>query len=262
MLDFHWVPCGDDRLATSVHLPPDAPQPLPTVLVVHGLTGHRIGRAYHLVDLGRRLAHAGIACVRYDQTGCGESTGRFEDLSVPIMVENLRSVRRWAGGQTWCDPARVAIVALSLGGLAAVAVDADEPTRGLALWAPVYSLPEVFADTTRTGMTALLDHQGWVPYRGLRLGRAFIDGLAAVDTDAALARSDSPILTIHSDVDPVVPPAQSDRYLARCREIGRPCERIALAGASHDLADDVKHRKSLMDMTLKSVIYALAPSSV
>ena len=250
MIDFHWVPCRDDRLATSVHLPASDDGPFPTVLVVHGLTGHRIGRAYHLVDLGRRLAHAGIACVRFDQTGCGESTGQFEDVSVQRMVQNLASVRSWASGETWCDSDRIAIVALSLGALAGVAVDARAPTRGLVLWAPVFSLPEVFAATTRTGMTALLSHQGWVPYRGLRLGRGFVDGLATVDTAAELARSDAPVLTVHSNTDTVVPHGQSERYHHRCRELGRRCDLQTIPDASHDLADDVKHRESLMDATL------------
>ena len=37
------------------------------------------------------------------------------------------------------------------------------------------------------GLRALLDHQGWAPYRGLRIGRCFFDALAACDAAAALA---------------------------------------------------------------------------
>ncbi|MFA7236832.1 MAG: alpha/beta fold hydrolase, partial [Phycisphaeraceae bacterium] len=173
---FEYITSGENELAASVSLPPPeaateaAPDagggPWPTVIVVHGLTGSRMGKSYHLVEFARKLAERGIACVRFDQAGCGESTGKFEDLTIRTMADDARAVYEWTRAQPWCDrrprPRRIGVTALSLGALAAAGLPDG---MGLALWAGVFDLPGVFKVTAKTGLRALLEHQGWIPYR-------------------------------------------------------------------------------------------------
>lgn len=245
MIEFHYVPSGSNQLATSVDLPPHMSpgQRVPTVIVVHGLTGQRLGRSYHLVEFGRILADRGFACVRFDQSGCGESTGRFMDLTLPQMAADVTAMLGWVRGQAWCDPRRIGFTALSLGALPTIAADAAFASCGVALWAPVYDMPRVFNATARTGLRGILDGQGWVPYRGLRIGKPFVDHLDAIDTPALLEDGSSPLLLFHSKDDDVVAHTESDDYAARCRQIGRPCQSVKLNHGGHDFfeyADRVK----------------------
>ena len=251
MIEFHYVPSGDHHLATSVSRPGEAggAAPWPTVIVVHGLTGNRMGRSYHLVDFARRLAEVGIACVRFDQAGCGESTGRFRELTIPRMTDDVTAVVEWTRAQLWCDADRVGLLGLSLGGLAVVAAEARTGSRGVALWAPVYDMPRVFQDTAKTGLRALLEHQGWVPYRGLQIGKSFVDQLDACDASEALAASNAPIRIYHSDTDETVNIREGRSYLERCQALGRPCSLERFMNASHDF-HDYPDRQRLLDDTV------------
>lgn len=246
MIEFHYIPSGEERLAASLDLPSGG-GPFPVVVVVHGLTGNRVGRSYHLVEFARRLNERGIACVRFDQAGCGESTGRFQDLTIPRMVDDVVAAAEWARAAAWCDAERLAYTALSLGGLATTAAEARTGSRALALWAPVFDMPRVFGATSKSGLRALLEHQGWVPYRGLRVGRGFIDQLAACDTSQLLTHSRAPVRVYHSDVDDVVSIVEGRAYVARCAEIGRPCELVRFTAADHDFGDNPDRERLLSD---------------
>jgi len=243
MMQFQFIEQDGRLLATSVDRPDrDASDGSedgrhPAVIIVHGLTGHRLGKSYHLVEFGRRLAARGIACVRFDQSGCGESTGEFQEHTLGRMIADVRAVRSWAGSQPWCDAGRIGLVGISLGALPAIAADAAATATALALWAPVYDLPEVFGQTARTGLRGLMEGQGWAPYRGLRLGRAFVEQLGAVDTEARLADSAAPLLLCHSRADDIVGFEQSRRYERRCAALGRSCELVEFERSDHDFTE-------------------------
>lgn len=249
MTTFSYIPSGDHQLAASIDRPAgDEAARHPVVIVVHGLTGNRIGRSYHLVDLGRRLAAQGMACVRFDQAGCGESTGDFQSLTIPRMADDIAAVHAWARAQPWADGERVGYVALSLGGLATVEAESRTGSRAVALWAPVYDMPRVFKATAKTGLRALLMWQGWVPYRGLRVGKGFIDQLAVCDAGRALANSKAPLRVYHSETDETVPLEESLSYLQRCGEIGRPCTLERFKSANHDFLE-LQDRERLLGDT-------------
>jgi hypothetical protein len=241
MIDFTYISSDDTYLASSITRPPGdghaengATAPRPTVIMVHGLTGNRLGRGYHLVEFARRLARAGIACIRFDQSGCGESTGEFEQLTIPRMASDVTAVHQWAMKQSWCDAKRIGFVGLSLGALPVIDSDAQRPARAIALWAPVFNMPRVFRETARTELRALLEHQGWVPYRGLRIGKAFIDQLDAIDPAKLLGSSSGPLRLYHSDADDVVSIDESRAYVEHCQRIGRPCALERFTNADHD----------------------------
>jgi dipeptidyl aminopeptidase/acylaminoacyl peptidase len=250
MVQFAWIPSGGEQLAASIDWPDEATvaAPWPVVVVCHGLTGQRLGRGYHLVQFGRMLADRGIACVRFDQAGCGESTGRFVDLTLPRMQADTEAVRRWLEAQPWAETERLGLVGLSLGALPAVGAEANAPAAGLALWAPVYDMPRTFHATAKTGLRALLEHQGFVPYRGLPVGKGFVDQLDAIQPHDLLAKSHSPILLFHSKADDTVPVSEGEAYVERCQAIDRPCEFVRFSTANHDFSD-YEDRQSVLSRT-------------
>ena len=72
------------QLASAVlHLPAGG-GPHPAVLCLHGLAGVK---SFYIV-LARRLAEAGVACLRLDFRGCGDSAGSLEDLTLETQTED------------------------------------------------------------------------------------------------------------------------------------------------------------------------------
>jgi hypothetical protein len=254
-MTFSYVDRGETQLAVSVDRP-DGDGPRPTVFIAHGLTGQRLGKSYHQVEFGRRLNGHGIACVRFDQSGCGESTGAFVELTLPRMVDDCRAVRDWAAGQDWCEQSKLAWVGVSLGALPVVALDAERPCAAIALWAPVYDMPRVFGTTAKSGLRALIEHQGWVPYRGLKVGAAFVEQLDAIDAGDCLARGDGPMIVFHSAADEVVAVDEGRAYHRRCGELGRPCELVEVRTADHDFTE-VPDRQMLLATTVSFLRAAL-----
>ncbi len=247
---------GPHTLAVSLDLPgggggegDGGAGPWPTVIVTHGHTGDRIGRNYKLVELGRRLAAAGIACVRYDQAGCGESSGRFEDVTLAGGVADVAAVTAWAADRPWCDAGRLAHVALSMGSLLVVAAEAARPSRGIAMWAPVYDLRAVAMTRGLAAAGPVLTERGWFPYKGLRVGLAFATTMADVDMPARLAQGDSPVVVLHSPDDEVVDLSQGEALVARCNDLGRPCTLRLVEGADHDF-NDYPQRQTVIGETI------------
>ena len=106
--------CEGDRLIGVLHRP-NHPQTT-GVVVVTGAPQYRIGSHRQYVLLGRRLAEAGFAVLRFDYRGMGDSEGEFvgfegveDDIRAAIdcffeEVGELRRIALWG----LCDGASAA----------------------------------------------------------------------------------------------------------------------------------------------------------
>jgi len=235
-----WIDADPERLAASIDLPAVAP-PWPWLMLVHGLGGHRLGNRSHFVEFGRRLAAAGIACVRFDQSGCGESSGDPLRYGLETIRADARAVLDWTSRDPRFDVRRWLVLGASQGALGAIAVDAEAPhaARGLALWAPVYDLAALAARVAaERDATGSLRRFGFASHHGVRFGPAYFDQLRAIDPDETLARRSSPLLVCHSRRDGVVPYAEAERYRARCATLERPCRVLRFHRPTHDFFED------------------------
>lgn len=100
---------------------PDGP-PAALVVCAHGLTGDKSGPADLLARWAADLAAAGIAVVRFDFRGSGDSSGRFAATTFTGMVEDFASVWDWARARMRGVPAIAA--GISTGGVVATAASA------------------------------------------------------------------------------------------------------------------------------------------
>ena len=116
--------------------------PSPLVLMLHGFTGWK--EEEHLATLARALADVGIASVRWDAPGSGESEGTFEDdYRLSSYVASVDSVIDWAGGGF----GNIGIWGHSMGGFVALhsAVAHPETFKGVCGSQPSQGKPR-FAD--------------------------------------------------------------------------------------------------------------------
>lgn len=239
--DWTWVEAGSDHLATSLDLPDSRrfPGPWPSVIVIHGFTSQRLGRVYHLVDLGRRLAAEGIACIRFDQAGCGESTGSPLGYSVTSIARDADAVHAWMKRDARFCPSCWGVLGSSMGAVGALKLDALRGSRAVALWAPIFGMAALVRARQEAAESAhVFDRYGFVPYRGLRLSPAFFEAAANVDLAREIAAGNSPVLIFHAREDGVVPFAHSEQLLDTCGRLDRECRLAPLDGESHDFHEE------------------------
>ncbi|HUU42145.1 MAG TPA: alpha/beta fold hydrolase [Planctomycetota bacterium] len=88
MEEFVHITSGGEQLL-GVWTEPDVPKRVPaTVVTLAGWGGYRIGPHRIIVKLCRALAAAGVASLRFDFRGRGDSTGDQKDTTLDMMIED------------------------------------------------------------------------------------------------------------------------------------------------------------------------------
>lgn len=120
------------RLYGMLHTP-DAEAPAqgwPSVVMVHGFTGNRTDHHRLLTLLSRALASRGIASLRFDCRGSGDSHGDFSEMTVSREVEDVQAAASYIRQQPQIDPERVMLLGYSMGGMVATLAAAGSVPTG------------------------------------------------------------------------------------------------------------------------------------
>lgn len=205
-----------------------AGDPAPVVLLFHGFTGSRDELPVANTDEGvfsrtaRLLAEQGIASLRIDFRGSGESPGAFADTTFEGQVADGLAALSWLEANPAVDGQRLAVLGWSQGGLVATAVAgrSDKPDA-LVLWAAVANPEESFGGIVGSEMlekglaagdAALPVTLPWGAV--VELKRGFFEGVTTFDPPAELASYAGPLFIAHGTKDTTVLPAAVDTFLA------------------------------------------------
>ena len=82
----------DEKLIRGDVRTPEGDGPFPTVCFYHGFCVDRIGimRLHEL--FARKCVENGIACVKFDFYGCGESDGDFSEMRYLDEIEQAKAI--------------------------------------------------------------------------------------------------------------------------------------------------------------------------
>lgn len=214
-----------------LHLPEGAGQ-APGIIMVHGFTGQRIEAHRLFVRAARAMAAAGIAVLRFDCRGSGESEGEFVDMTISGEIADARTALDWLAARPEVDAGRLGVLGLSLGGCVAACLAGSDPrVKALALWAPAAYMP--IAGNAALGSPDAAEQmasQGWVDLGGNRLGRAFVLDLPNIQPLAAARRYRGPALVVYGTCDQSLAPDHPRAYL---EALPGPTEYVAIEGADH-----------------------------
>jgi len=222
------------QIVGMLHLPGGTTR-VPAVLLLHGFTGHK-GEIHQIfVKLARRLAAQGIACLRFDFRGSGDSEGNFEDMTVRSQVMDALEAMKFLAKQKRVNARRIGLVGFSLGAANAAHVVAKEGDRvkSLVLWSPVaegggildgFSTPEAVAALAQTGTT---------DYGANLVGVEFIRQFADMKPVREAAKSKCPVLLVHGSEDETVPVEHAEMYERALQANKRLVKKVIIAGADH-----------------------------
>ena len=200
---------------------PDGVENPPVVLLLHGFTGSRNELEIPSVKEGifaraaRVWSAQGLASLRIDFRGGGDSDGKFPDTTVDGQIKDALSALDFVVAQQGINKDKIAIVGWSLGGAVATAVAArtDHPLKAVALWAPATNLPSsfnlLFGDQVmRAGLAGgekpIIGKLPWGAEVSLK--PAFFKSLFDVVPAAEMAKYHGPLLVAVGTKDTIVFP--------------------------------------------------------
>ena len=200
------IPGTWGNIPATIQLPAKSArgEELPLVVLCHGFTGNRQGDG-HFAPLAEDLAAHGIATVRLDFAGCGDSTEPYANYTLANMAADVDSVIGYM--QATYGTGKTALVGHSMGGrLASLYPQLGQyPVTALALWSPangtgLQGLEFLSIDNFAAveELAARADAEGSVAAWGVELSAAYIDGMRDSDPNAALQESGLPVLLTYS----------------------------------------------------------------
>jgi len=189
----------------------------PMVVFCHGFGGTKDGPLFELI-CDTLQAH-GIASVRFDFNGHGESEGAFKDMTVPNEIEDAKKVVEYVRDLRYVDG--LAIVGHSQGGVVA-SMTAGELSEALgkpafkavALMAPAAVLREdAIRGNTFGKQYDPLDPPEYVQLWGTQqLGANYIRTAFSLPIYETAAKYQGPALIIHGNADRIVPYTYGERF--------------------------------------------------
>ena len=150
---------------------------IPAVVLFHGFTGTKVERHRIFVKAAEALAREGIAALRFDFRGSGDSEGDFEDMTLPGEISDARVSLDYVSGVPGVDGNNIGILGLSMGGAVAASVSDDPRVRSVVMWSAVADLERTFMDAVRPGMWQEISGVGGAE----RSGRATPNGAHEAD---------------------------------------------------------------------------------
>jgi pimeloyl-ACP methyl ester carboxylesterase len=202
---------------------------VPGVLFFHGFTGDRMESHWIFVKCARALAQQGIASLRFDFYGSGESEGEFCEVTMESEISDAQTAVRFFRAQKGIDARRVGLCGLSMGGAVAACVAARLRVRALVLWAALAHTAHL--RELAQGTTLIPGGDGTREYNAHRISPRFLDHIEKVQPLESIAQFKGPTLIIHPEKDEYLPLAHPEDYF---RASGAALkEKVIVSGADH-----------------------------
>lgn len=223
---------------------PKTKEKVPAVIIAHGFCATKSRRRF--VDLGRKFAERGIAVLRFDFSGCGDSESELKNLSVRQEVKDLESAFNFLIRQPEIDKKRVGFLGESLGGLIVCLYQASNPVaKVLVLVAPALDQKSLMEIWQTPEQIKEWRSRGYLDTPKGRIGIQYLN--EAEDYTQIASKIDSPILIIHGDKDDDVPLEFSRRLL---RVFAGEKKLEIVEGADHKF-DSYQSSTELINLSLK-----------
>ncbi|MBQ7543950.1 MAG: alpha/beta fold hydrolase [Synergistaceae bacterium] len=186
---------------------------MPMVMLLHGFTGSKTNRP--LTDTADLLEKNGIASIRFDFNGHGDSEGDFVNMTVLNEIEDARKVFEYVKALDYVSS--VAIGGHSQGGVVTSMLAGElgaENVKAVVLFAPAAVLRD---DAIRGNVMGTAYDAGNPPesvkiFGRFDLGREYMVTSQTLPIYETAAKFTGPACVIHGTGDRIVPYTYGERY--------------------------------------------------
>jgi uncharacterized protein len=206
----------DGPVPAVVHLP--ACTPAPVVICCHGLLSHKDSAKF--VAISDRFSRDGIAVVRFDFSGCGESRTAHRESLLFSRLRDLRLVLDYVHCQPWTN-GKIGLLGSSLGGYLSLLAAASgwKTIQAVVCWATPFDLSRI-----RLALTESEELEEVFP-KGFPLGSP--ENLRALPPIPG-------VLIVHGQQDETV---SWQEAVTIYRQVGEPKRLLLMKTADHRLLD-------------------------
>ena len=206
------------KLHATIDMPEKAQDTCPLVIIIHGFTGHSEER--HILAVSRMFNDIGLATLRVDMYGHGQSDGLFKDHTLFKWMTNAMTVIDYARSLDFVSD--IYLCGHSQGGLTVMLAAAlkHDLIKGIIPLSPGTIIPEAARSGNTLGTRYDPEH---VPDeielgKGFPLGGNYIRVAQMIDVDSAIDRYAGPVLIVHGGADDTIPARYSEMAAARYRD--------------------------------------------
>lgn len=220
-----------DRLSASLELPVDG-RPYAYALFAHCFTCSKDYKAVY--NISRTLALNGIAVLRFDFTGLGESEGEFSETSLSSNVNDLVSASQFLEAEYRVPDI---LIGHSLGGAAVlVAGSRIESAKAVVTIAAPSSPDHLLRHLGRSVEEIMAQGEATVSIAGRKfiLSREFLEDFKMLDSQDAVRKLAKPLLVLHSPEDRTVSFENAIRIFDSANH---PKSLVSLDGSDHLLSN-------------------------
>lgn len=228
------IDAGDHQIPATLTVPVGAEgEKFPAVVMLHGngSTRHEAGNAYDYAALA--MAKAGIATIRFDYIGNGDSTSDYIDFTYDKGVEDAMKCYEYLKTLATIDMDHVGVMGWSQGGrLALLTAARNEVFTSVLTWAGAYDQKGNEAE-----QYAIAKENGYyeVTYdwrEPLKQSPAYYECAMSIDYPAEVAKIKVPLLAINGKADTTVVPETAQKIVDAA--VNSPdAEVLLLDGADH-----------------------------
>ena len=234
-------------LRGTLHLPETIKGKAPIVIMFHGFSSNRMENQSFFVKMSRIFETKGIASVRFDFSGSGESDGDFIDMTFSGEVLDSIGILDYVKSLEFVDKNRIGLLGMSMGGAVAsmLAGMRKEDVKALCLWAPAAILVEHVRSDTLVGIDIKNSKdKGFIDVNGIKLGYGFVEDAKKLEIYDIASAYDKDVILLHGTIDEMVPIRCSEQY---AKVYGKKAELIALEGVGHSFEKSDVRKKLFND---------------
>ena len=237
---------------------------VPGVILLHGSASHKneVGDLY--LRLAEQLANNGIASIRIDFAGTGDSPVDYTHYTLKTAVRDAEVALAFLRSQPRVDDHRIGVVGFSQGGLIAQLLVAQQPgIKSFVAWSSVASdgigpcadmFETLYKKAKREGQVE--QQFAWRP--PLSISYEWFEQVMANQSLSGMAEYTGTVLAIAGSNDAVVPPAAATRLIvASGSDVARA---VIIKGADHIfnvLDENANQDEQLLEMTTEWFAEAL-----
>lgn len=225
---------------------------VPAVLICHGFAGNKSGKHRLYVLLAEKLAKLGIATLRIDFRGSGDSEGDFNQMTISSEVSDALCALNFLKTHPQIDFNRLGILGNSFGAVIATQVVTKESSiRSLVLLAGLFSNApwkddlDLYLEGKELNSFKIDAKLSIAQLPGKELLKEFY----ALDLSPYVKlTSHVPLLHIHSQKDERVSIEHQKMYRQSREETGAKTKWIELIHSDHSFSDN-QERAAVINMT-------------